>query len=41
MKLEQAQLIANELREQMLPYCHRIEIGGSIRREQKTLRILN
>ena len=38
MKLEQAQLRANELREQMLPYCHRIEIGGSIRREQKNVK---
>ena len=32
MKLEQARVIAEQLRDQFMPYCERIEIAGSVRR---------
>lgn len=34
MKLEQAQKIAESLIADLKPFCHRVEIGGSIRREK-------
>ena len=34
MKLEQAQKIASSLIADLKPFCHRIEIGGSIRRKK-------
>jgi len=33
MKLGEAQSIANHIRESMAPYCLKVEVGGSIRRE--------
>lgn len=34
MKLEQAQKIAQSLIADLKPFCHRVEIGGSVRREK-------
>jgi len=34
MKLERAQRIAESLKHDLEPFCHRIEIGGSIRRKK-------
>ena len=34
MELEQAQKIAQSLKEDLKPFCHQIEIGGSIRRKK-------
>lgn len=34
MKLSEAQIIAQEIKGQLVPYCERIEIAGSIRRQR-------
>jgi DNA polymerase/3'-5' exonuclease PolX len=34
MELERAQIIANQVKEKLAPYCERIEIAGSIRRRR-------
>lgn len=34
MKLQQAQQIANQVKQMLAPHCHRIEIAGSIRRQK-------
>ena len=37
MRLEQARLIAERVKEKLSPHCDRIEIAGSIRREKPTV----
>ena len=37
MELEKAQKLVNEYREKFLPYCDRIEVAGSIRRERQNV----
>src|SRR4030066_671949 len=34
MRLEQAQKLAQEIVDQIIPYCERIEVAGSIRRKK-------
>jgi DNA polymerase/3'-5' exonuclease PolX len=34
MELERAQIIANQVKEKLEPYCERIETAGSIRRRR-------
>ena len=38
MKLDEARKLAGELREQLKPYCIRIEIAGSIRRQRSNVK---
>lgn len=38
MELEQAQKLAQEIIEQILPYCERVEVAGSIRCKKSEVR---
>lgn len=38
MQLKQAQIIANKYLQKLMPYCERIEVAGSIRREKSDVK---